>query len=62
MSDEKSDFEKVEKELSDKKSDHEKVEQGPSDEKLDLEKEEKDSIAVATVVTTQPSDVTTSDN
>ena len=57
MGNEKSDFEKVEKEPIAEKSDHAKVEQGPSDEKLDLEKEEKDSIAVATVVTTQPSDV-----
>ena len=43
MTDEKSDFEKVEKELSDEKS--------------DLEKVEKDSIAVTTVITNQPSDV-----
>ena len=57
MSEEKSNFEKAEKELSDEKLDHEKEEQGPSDEKLDLVKEAKDSIAAATVVTTQPSDV-----
>ena len=43
--------------MSDEKSDFDKVEQGPSDEKSDLEKVEKDSIAVTTVITNQPSDV-----
>ena len=57
MGNEKLDFEKAEKEPIDKKSDHEKMEQELSDEKQGLEKEKKGSIAVATVITTEPSDV-----